>query len=122
MVKQYVVLAQLGKDVGTVRWEPQFSRHQALKFQLRPLNLIKIKEPRKVHRALRIEDLPVLKFKGLLETPGDFSTCAGVNLQPHGIAFAPAMQLRPDGLKQVAGFFLFDVKIAVSGDAERCSR
>src|SRR6478672_8978220 len=102
MVKQYVVLAQLRKNIGTVGWEPQFSWHKALKFQLRPLNLIKIKETGKVHRALRIEDLPVLKFKGLLQTPGDFSTCAGVNLQPHRIALAPAMQLCPDGLKQIA--------------------
>src|SRR5438270_12589548 len=100
MMKQDVALAQFRKDARAAGRKPQFTRHETFKFQLRPLNLIKIKKPRQVHWPLRVEDLPVLKFKGLLQSPGDFSICAGVNLQAYRISFAPAVQLGPDGLKQ----------------------
>src|SRR5579864_727126 len=102
MVEQDVAFAQLREDVGTVGRKAQFTRHESFEFQFGPLNLIKIKEPGKVYRTLRVEDLPILKLKGLLQPPGDFSIRVGVNLQAHRIAFAPPVQLCPYGLKQVS--------------------
>ncbi len=108
-MEQDIAFAQFGENVGSVGRKPQFTRHQPLEFQFRPLNLIKIEEARKVNRALRVEYLPVLKLKGLLEATGNLGTRVGVNLQPNGIAFAPTVQLGPHRLKQIPRFFFFQV-------------
>jgi len=48
----------------------------------------------------------------------DFARSAGFDLQPYHVALAAAVQFTVHKIKQVAGFFLVQVKIAVAGGAK----
>ena len=78
-----------------------------------------------MEEALKI-DWPVhgknerwVEFERAGETIHDFGMSAGFDFEADGPAFPALRDLRVHGVEQAARFFLFEVEIAVAGDAER---
>src|SRR5579884_37509 len=99
MVKQNVMFAQFSKHIHTAGRKAQLSRYKRFIFQGWTLDFIKIKQTREVHRTFRVEDLPILQFKGLLQSPGNLLACAGINLKAYRVSSAPAMQFCSHGFR-----------------------
>ena len=120
MVQQNVVAAQFLEQVLRLGGQPQFARRKRLELELRMRRLlVNIEQARQIHRAVDGKNLPGLQFKIGAQAFDDFRIGVGLDLQPHGIALAPVVQLGADRFQQVARFFFRQIEIAVAGDAER---
>ncbi len=100
MVEKNVALAQLGEDVVAAGRQAQLAGHEALVLQVRALGqFVKVEQTGEVDRAVCVEDLPVFQLEVLLQPPGNLGVNSGVNFQPHGVAFAPPVELGADRLE-----------------------
>ena len=98
----------------------QVARHKRLELQVRPLRLVvEMKESRQVDGTIGAVNLPALHFEVAAQTLDHLGIGVGFDLQPHGVALAPVVQLDAHGFEQVARLLLLQVKVAVAGDAER---
>ena len=68
------------------------------------------------------KDERFVEFKGGDQALDDFRVRAFFDFQANRFAFAALCDLRVDGFEQVAGFFFFEVEIAVARDAEWSGR
>ena len=119
MVQQNVVAAQLFEQIVRLRGQAQLPRHVGVKLQIRPRRcVVNIEEPRKIHRAVNRENLPVIKFEHRAQPLDDLGVGLGLDLHPHRVSLAAVVQFRAHRFQQIARFFFLQVKVAVARDAE----
>ena len=94
MMQQDVAMANLLEDVLRLAIQLQLARHKRLEFQVGPVRLlVEMKQSRKIHRPVGAIDLPVLHLEVAAQALDHLGIGVGLNLQAHGIALAPVMQL-----------------------------
>src|ERR1700720_1003233 len=78
-----------------------------------------MKEPLQVDGTTHAKDQRVVQLKGGDQPVHNVRVGAFFDLQPHRVTFTPLRYLRVYVFQQAPAFFLFQIKIAVAGDAER---
>ena len=96
--------------------------HERRILQVRALGLfVKMKEALKIDWAAYAEHQRLVELELRYQPRNDVGVRAFFDFQPHRNAFAALRHLGIDGLQQGAAFFLFEVQVAVAGNAE-CRR
>ncbi len=122
VVQQNIVAAEFLEQILRLGGEPKFARDKSFELEIGMRRLlVNIEQAREIHRTVDGKNLPGLQFEVGAQAFDDFGISIGFDLQAHGIAFPPVMQLSTYGFQQVARFLLRQIKIAIAGDAE-CGR
>ena len=119
MVQQHIMPPQLFKQVLGLRRQPELARNKRPELQFWMLGLlVNVKQTRQVHWAVNWEHLPGVQLKDIAQPLDDFGVRVGLDLHPHGIAFAPVVQLGAYGLEKTSSLLLREIEIAVTRDAK----
>ena len=88
-------------------------------FQVRPRGfIIELKQPLQIDDAGYAEHQRFVQIEGGDESIDNFRVRARFDFQAHRVALAALRDLRVDRFQQRARFFLFEIEIAVAGDAK----
>ncbi len=119
MMQQNVAVAQLVKQVCGLAIEAEFARNERLEFEIGAGRCaVQGHDPGEIDRTLGVEDQGLIQLEIRAQAVDDLRIGVGIDLQAHGIAFAPVVQLGAHGLQQRARFFFLEVEIAVARDAK----
>ncbi len=122
MVDQHVALAQHGEELGgLVRRGGQpgrCHRRPRLAVQVGAVQGVDAPQPAQVERGRDPEDAvgPDLELGG--QQVDELLAHVGLDLEPQGLAEAPAAQLHLDGDQQVVRLVLLEGEVGVAGDPE----